>query len=140
VNRYAFLDHIIGRLHAENWRTKLDSGYSDYDLEIAGSNWARLRLTTATVELESGRCMICCRLNSSWTFRARAAFWLLLAAAISIVGLLARVQPWLWMLFTLLPVLDLFLNGEKWRVQRMILGLLDEIACEQKLIKLEKSP
>src|SRR5437667_3243989 len=80
VDRYSLLQQIMARLRAENWRVKTDTGYNDYDLEIIGSNWARLRLTTVTEELEEGRRIFRCRLKSSWTFRGRTAFWLTLAA------------------------------------------------------------
>jgi len=136
IDRYTFLNCIIARLHAEGWRTKLDTGYNDYDVEIAGSNWARLRLTTVTEELDAGRRILRCRMKTSWTFRAQAIFWLCLAAELTLVGMLAPVQPWLWMILITLPILDLFLNGEKRRMQRLLASLLDQIASEHKLVKL----
>jgi hypothetical protein len=139
LDRYAFLKRIIARLEAEKWRIKLDTGYNDYDLEIAGSNWARLRLTTVTEELDAGRRVFRCRIKSSWTFRSQALFWLCLATALAIVGLLAPIEPWLWMLPATLPILDLFLNGEKRRTQQLLTALLDRSASEQRLVKLSNS-
>jgi len=135
IDRYAFLDRVIARLQAERWRTKLDTGYNDYDVEIAGSNWARLRLTTVTEELDAGRRIFRCRIKTSWAFRGQAVFWLCLAAELILVGMFAPVQPWLWMLLTTIPILDLFLSGEKQRTLRFGLALLDDVAKELSLIQ-----
>jgi len=137
IDRYTWLSRIIARVQAENWRTKTDTGYNDYDLELVGSNWARLRLTTVAEELAEGRRVFRCRLKSSWTFRGQAAFWLWFATAFGIVGILARVEPWLWMLLASVPVLQLFLNAERRRMQQLMTALLDRIASEQNLVKLD---
>src|SRR5262249_55954858 len=77
------------------------------------------------------------RLKSSWTFRGQAAFWLTFAVALGLVGVLARVEPWLWMLLAALPVLHFFLDTERRRTEQLVLLLLEEIAAEQGLVKLE---
>jgi len=135
LDRYHLLGQVIARLRAERWQFKLDSGYSDYDLEIMGSHWARLHLTTVTEELAEGR-VFRCRLEPGWSFRARAAFWLCFAAIMCVVGLLARFEPWLWMLPATLPVLHFFLNTERRRLHRSVAVWLDQISAELELVKL----
>jgi hypothetical protein len=135
LDRSTLLQRIIERLQGEHWPVKLDTGYSDYDLEIVGSNWARLRVTTVSEELEQGRHVFRCRIKSNWTFRSEALFWLCVAAIMSLVGVLARVEPWLWMLPTILPVLQLFFDAQKRRLQQSITSLLDQIVTEQGLTR-----
>jgi hypothetical protein len=130
------LNGIIGRLQAERWRVKPDTGYSDYDLEIMGGNWTRLRLTTVSEELEHGRRVFRCRIGSDWTFRSHVLFWISVSGVLAIVGVLAKIQPWLWMLPCLLPVLQLFLEAEKGRSQAEISALLDQVAAEYGLKRL----
>ena len=136
VDRYTFLKQILMRLQAAQWQTKLDTGYNAYDVEIVGSNWACLRLTTVSEELDQGRRIFRCRLTSRWTFRAQAALWLSTAGVLGVIGILARVEPWLWMLPAALPVLSLFLDAEKRRIHLLLTVLLDQAASELRLVKL----
>jgi glycosyltransferase involved in cell wall biosynthesis len=47
-SRYALLDKIIEEVRAAGWRYRLDSGWSGWDMEIFGSRYCKIRLTTAT--------------------------------------------------------------------------------------------
>ena len=42
------LNQINEEVHAAGWRARLDSGWHDWDMEIYGSRYAKVRLTTAT--------------------------------------------------------------------------------------------
>jgi hypothetical protein len=42
------LDQIKQEVREAGWRTRLDSGWHDWDMEIYGSRYVKVRLTTAT--------------------------------------------------------------------------------------------
>ncbi len=47
-NRIALLQQISEEVQKAGWRGRLDSGWHDWDMEIYGSRYAKVRLTTAT--------------------------------------------------------------------------------------------
>src|SRR6266540_5509226 len=98
VDRYAFLQQVLAKLESEGWKQKTDSGWDQYDVEIFGSRWSRLRLTTVTEELAAGKKIVRCRLNATWSLPARIAFWSLAGAELLLIGWLAAACPWIWML------------------------------------------
>ncbi|HKS35797.1 MAG TPA: glycosyltransferase, partial [Verrucomicrobiae bacterium] len=67
ADRYSILHKIVTKLDAEGWQYKTDTGWNDYDVEIFGSRWSRLRLTTVTEELAGGKKIIRCRLAATWS-------------------------------------------------------------------------
>ncbi len=89
VDRYAFLQQVLAKLESEGWKQKTDSGWDQYDVEIFGSRWSRLRLTTVTEELAAGKKIVRCRLNATWSLPARIAFWSLAGAELLLIGWLA---------------------------------------------------
>src|SRR5437773_1531208 len=97
-DRYALLNRILSKLESEGWQHKTDTGWNDYDVEIFGSRWSRLRLTTVTEELGQGRRIFRCRLKVTWSLPARIAFWSACGAQLVVIGLLSPTFPWIWML------------------------------------------
>jgi len=136
LDRFGWLSQVIARLREERCQFKMDTGYSEHDLEIMGSNWARLRLTTVSEDVADGR-VFRCRLEPCWTFRAASAFWLWFAVIASMVGTLAHFEPWLWMLPVTIPVLHFFFETQKRRVHQSVAMRLDQIAGELGLIRIE---
>jgi hypothetical protein len=110
VDRYRLLAAVISRLDSQGWQTKQDSGWADYDVEVLGNRWAKVRFITASEFLDRGATVIRWRLQASWTFAALASFWMAAAAQILLVGLLAETFPWIWMLLLSLPLLSLFIE------------------------------
>lgn len=47
-DRMPLLNQIGEEVHAAGWRARMDSGWHDWDMEIYGSRYAKVRLTTAT--------------------------------------------------------------------------------------------
>ena len=131
ADRIAFVSRIIQQLDERGWQNKPDAGWSDHDVEVYGSRWARLRLTTAT-EYHLG--LIRCRLKSSWTFLSRVLFWSVVGLEILII---AAVGHW-WAWFNLLTLLLLvhLLNASKRDLQRVFAAFLDERAKESGLVKI----
>ena len=140
-DRYGFLNRILTKLQAEGWQHKTDTGWSPYDVEIFGSRWSRLRLTTATEELAQGHKVFRCHLNATWSLTARIAFWSIACVELPIIGVMAPSHPWIWMLLLSLAAFGWWLEQEKHRLLLWIAALLDEIGAEQKLVKIrQQSP
>jgi cellulose synthase/poly-beta-1,6-N-acetylglucosamine synthase-like glycosyltransferase len=136
VPRFQFLDHAIHKLEEDGWQTKLDTGWTDHDVEIYGQRWARLRLTTAR-EVVEGRTVMRCRLHANWSLRAKLVFWALLGAELALVGLLGNIQPWLWMILLTVPLAGWFLEQEKRNLQAMIAVALTNAANELGMTRLK---
>ena len=135
-DRYAFLNRILSKLEADGWQHKTDTGWSDHDVEIFGSRWSRLRLTTVTEELGQRKRIFRCRLKATWSLPARIAFWSVCGAELLVIGLLAPSHHWVWMLLLSMSVLGWWLEQEKRDMLLWIAALLDEVAAEQKLVKI----
>jgi hypothetical protein len=52
-----------------------------------------------------------------------------------LVGSLAEVEAWLWMILLTIPLLGLFIESEKRTLQQMIIAFLDEVAARHQLTK-----
>jgi O-antigen biosynthesis protein len=139
-DRYSLLDSILTKLQREGWQHKTDTGWSAYDVEIFGSRWSRLRLTTATEELAQAHKVFRCQLSATWSLTARIAFWSTAGVELAIIGLVAPSHPWIWMLLLSLAAFGWWLEQEKHRLLLWIAALLDEIGAEQKLVKIRQQP
>ena len=137
-DRYGFLKRILTKLQSEGWQHKTDTGWSAYDVEIFGSRWSRLRLTTVTEELAQGHKVFRCHLNATWSLPARIAFWSVAGVELPVIGLVAPSYPWIWMLLLSLAAFGWWLEQEKQRLLLWIAALLDEIGTELKLVKLRE--
>lgn len=135
VNRIEFLDAILKRLDQQGWPNKSDIGWSEYDVEIFGSRWSYLQLTTVAEEYPRNRRMLHCRLRTRWSLLATISFWAALGFELLVIGFVGRWVPWLWLLLLTMPLLAWFLAGEKRKLQSMITVLLDELAKEWNLAK-----
>src|SRR5256886_7883243 len=138
LDRYALLNRILSKLESEGWQHKTDTGWSDQDLEIFGGRWSRLRLTTVAEELGPDERIFRCRLNVTWSLPARIAFWSACGAELLLIGLLARAHHWIWMVLLSLPAFAWRLEQEKRNMLLWIAALLDEMAAEQKLVKIQR--
>ncbi len=137
TDRYLFLSRILDALEAQGWQHKSDTGWSNHDVEIFGNRWSRLRLTTVAEELEGGRKVFRCRLAGTWSLRAWIVFGLIAGAELLLIGMLAPVQHWVWMVLLTLPVLKWFLDYETRSMQHSIAALLDTIAARRQMVKLQ---
>jgi O-antigen biosynthesis protein len=136
-DRYAFLNRILSKLESEGWEHKTDTGWSDHDVEIFGSRWSRLRLATVTEELGKGTRTFRCRLKATWSLPARIAFWSVCGAELLVIGLLAPAHPWIWMILVSMSALGWWFEQERRNMLLWIAALLDEVAAEQKLVRIQ---
>ena len=138
VDRYTFLNQVLSKLEAEGWQHKTDSGWNDHDVEIFGSRWSRLRLTTVTEELGQGKRIFRCRLKATWSLPARIAFWFACGAELLAIGWLAPVYPWIWMLLLSMSAVLWWLEQEKRTMLLWIAALLEDVAASQRLVRIER--
>ena len=137
LGRIDFIAAIIEQLDRKNWPNKSDAGWSDYDLELYGSRWSSLQLTTVAEDHPPGKQMIRCRLRARWSLQAKVAFWLLCALELLAIGFIGgRARGWMWPLL-LIPVVAFvwFVRRRERTLQSMMIVFLDKVAKEWKLVK-----
>jgi O-antigen biosynthesis protein len=135
MERLSFVRAIVKKLEAEQWQHKPDGGWNDYDVEVYGTRWSRLQLTTVSEFVEKGHQLFHCRLNAGWSLLARVLFWCACGLELLLIGLMASTVPWLWMLLLTIPLLGLYFESEKRVLQRLIVALLDEVAAKYELTR-----
>lgn len=127
VDRIDFVKSILEKLDKDGWPNQVDIGWSEYDLEVLGSLWAKLRLTTVTEDYPNGKRMIRCRLKSGWSLHAQITFWSALGLELLIIGVGGRWQPDLWAILLTLPLFAWFLVREKRILQSIMVIQLDKV-------------
>jgi GT2 family glycosyltransferase len=135
AGRFALVRTALRDLENDGWQVKPDTGWSDYDAEIYGQKWARLRLTTVTENIGGGQTVVRCRLKAHWSLRATLCFWAVLAVELIAIALLRDRQPWLWMVLLTIPLLGWFFEQEKRNLQAIIGVVLDRAADGLKMVK-----
>lgn len=138
VDRYQFIQTIDQWLQKEGWQYRLDSGWAEYDFEVMGNRWGRIRLTTVSEGLDQGRRNFRVRLAPRWSLFAKVVLGGILGAELVVLGLLAPMQPWAWMLLLSVPLLWWLLEYEQWSLQERIGALVDDAAASLNLIKLDR--
>ncbi len=137
VQRMTLLEAVLHRLNAQGWQHRTDSGWNNFDVEIYGSRWSRLQLTTVAEAYRDGKQLIRCGLRPSWTLLAQTTFWSLLGLELLIIGFVGPTIPWLWLLLVTLPVFIWRQHKEKRDLQRIIAVFLDDVAKQLKLLKID---
>jgi len=138
INRLDLAADILHRLDKLGWPNKADIGWSEYDIEIYGSRWSNLQLTTVAEDHPPGKQLIRCRLTAHWSLPARVGFWVLCALELLLLGFFGAPPAW-WAWPTLLIPLGLFIwfvRQQERNLRSVIVVFLDEVAKEWKLAKI----
>jgi len=135
INRLSFIAAVLQRLDAQGWPNKPDIGWSNYDVEIYGSRWSNLQLTTVTEDYAKDKHLIRCRLGTHWSPQAQVAFWALLGFELLLLRFFAPGRPWLWLALLSLPLVTWLLHRDQRNLQSIIVVFLDELASDLKLTK-----
>ncbi|MBM3875402.1 MAG: glycosyltransferase [Verrucomicrobia bacterium] len=138
VDRMEFLRCVIERLAAQGWQNKTDSGWSRFDVEVSGSRWCWLQLTTATELHARGRRLLRCRLRTGWSLLAHVTFWTALGFEILLISALGSSLWWLAFLLIALPALVWLFREEQLALKRIISVLLDGVAKGMAIAKVER--
>lgn len=136
IDRVEYVATILRRLQERGWPNKSDVGWSDYDVEISGSRWSHLLLTTVAEDHPQSRQMVRCRLRAIWSFHAKVIFWTLLAVELVFVGVIGFQEIWPWFILLTLPVYGWFIMRERRKLQSVVTVFLDQLAKERGFVKI----
>ncbi len=134
VDRVTFLKGLLEELDRAGWPNKPDAGWSEFDLEIYGSRWASLRLTSVSEYHGGGSQLLRCRLAGRWSPPARALFLGLTGALLVVIGFTGI--PWLWTLLLLLPLLAWRFTVARRSLVRVIATLVEQQAAATGFVRL----
>ena len=134
--RLDFVTAILKRLDQKNWPHRTDIGWSAFDMEIYGSRWSHLQLTTVAEDHPNRRQMIRCRLRAVASLKARVACVTLLGGELLLIGLISAWRPWSWLILLSLPLCVWLLLRDQRKLQSIATVFLDELAKERGLAKI----
>ncbi|MDB5292318.1 MAG: glycosyl transferase family 2, partial [Phycisphaerales bacterium] len=123
--RFALLEKITEEVRAAGWRYRLDSGWNSWDMEIYGSRYVNLQLSTATEHHHGVGKLTRVRVRPMMSNFCRA----LMAAATVLAGLLL-LDLWPFSRAAVLIPLAVWAMYlvNRWLVSNPALGLIDEVA------------
>jgi hypothetical protein len=128
---------IMDHLDRQGWTSKADGGWDEFDLEIYGNRWSRLRLTTVEELLPDHQRVFHCRLHPEWSLTALIMFWGTFAVQLLLIGFTASREPWIWMILLSLPLLGWFFEAENRHLQRLIAAFLDHLTPHCPITRLD---
>ena len=137
LDRLQFVQSILTSLERQGWQFKIDAGWCEYDLEVFGSRWGHLHLTTVAEARDYGKMVIRCRLRTTWSLPAKVTFWAVLGFEMLVIGIVGTDIPWLWLLLLTLPIFAWFLEQEQRDLQRVMSVVLDEVAAQKGFVKIK---
>jgi glycosyltransferase involved in cell wall biosynthesis len=137
IDRLGYVASILQRLDQKGWPNRSDTGWSEHDVEIYGNRWSHLHLTTVAEDHPNNHQMIRCRLRAVWSPTAKFALWSLLAFELLLIGLVESWRPWSWFCLLTLPLCFWLLWRDQRNLQSIITVLLDELAKERGLMKIQ---
>jgi GT2 family glycosyltransferase len=140
LERLDFVAAVVKALEARGWPSRSDIGWSEYDVEVYGSRWIYLQLTTVAEEHPKGRQLIRCRLRTPWSLFARICFWSLAGGELLIISLLGVARAWPWLILLALPSFAWFVARERRSLQSVAVTLLDDVAKSCGLLQIRSKP
>lgn len=135
TDRYTFLHAILEKVDSHQFGNKIDNGWTPHDVEIYSGRWAWLRLTTAAEEMGNGKLFLRCRLRTGWSLLAKTGLGFFLLLLLLIVVRLAPIQHWVWMSWTILPLLVWCLEYKQTSLRVKVSALIQEAASSLGLQK-----
>jgi glycosyltransferase involved in cell wall biosynthesis len=136
LDRVEFVRHILKRLDEQGWETKADMGWSDYDVEIFGSRWSHLQLTTVAEPHAGGKQLLRCRLRTGWSLAAKVALGAMLGFELVVIGFIWHTLWQIWFFLLTVPAFAWYVKRDQRDLQSVISVLLDSIAEKDGLVKL----
>lgn len=129
--RAPLLESLLNRLNQDNWQAHADTGWGDHDLDLFGSRWCRLELTTVSEWHKGGKVMLRCRIRAAWSLLPKILMFFALMGLVLIAG--AQAEAALSRVFlTVLPItLVLWVNNRKQTLRRIFSVLLDQAAAAE---------
>ncbi len=135
VERLDFVASMLKRLDEKGWPNRSDIGWSDYDVEIYGTRWTHVQITTVAEDHPNRRQLLRCRLRPIWSLSAKIAFCGLLGLNLVVIGW--SRNPWAWLLLISLPLFVWLLQRDQRNLQSIVTIFLDELAKQHGLVKVQ---
>lgn len=128
--RDTFLRAALDRLALENWPHRPDTGWGDWDVEVYGSRWSKVRLLTVTEHTDDSVLRLRCRLRTQATLPARLGFGILLGLALLAVAMW-REPRWLTWIPLAAPVLAAWAFARDQRsLRRVLAAWIEDLAAQ----------
>jgi hypothetical protein len=137
ISRLDFVKTILRRLDAAGWPNRPDAGWSEFDVELQGSRWCVVQLTSVTEEHRRKTQMLRCRLRARWSLTATLLFWSLLGLELVLVGPLIGPSIAAGLAVLMATAMWWFLWRQERQLQSQTIVLLDQLAKEQGLVKVQ---
>lgn len=126
--RSVFLESLLRRLRDDEWMAHADAGWGDCDIELQGSRWCRLQVTTVSEWHKGGKVMLRCRIGARWSLLSKILMFFAVVAAVLVAGMPIELA-WRWCFLMTLPVaLVLWVNYRKQTLRRIFAVILDQVA------------
>ena len=135
-DRLQLLQSVVGTLERAGWTIKTDSGWTSHDVEVFAHLWTKLKLTTASEDLELGRRNFRCRIKRAWSLPAQLLMLCALVAVALVTTTFAGELPWIWMSLLLLPVVLWIIEDQAAYETGLLLNSLRDVAVEKKLAEI----
>lgn len=136
LERAEFLSQLIERLDQRGWQNKVDNGWNAYDVQVYGTAWSHLRISTASEYFPQGRQVLNVRLLPGWTLLAKVLFSGLLAVEVVLMGIVGEGKAWPAFTLLSLPLLAWFLARDQRNLQRHMAVFIEELAKDLHLPRL----
>ena len=125
------MDEVIAEIRKKGWRVRVDSGWEGWDMEVFGSRYVKVRLSSAT-EIHGGGAM----LTRVRVEPLMSKFCLVLTVCVSMLSGLLLLHLWPFSRpAALIPIVmaTLYLVNRV-QVTRPVLGLVDAVADRLKFV------
>jgi len=137
VERGNFVRSITKEARRHGFYVQSDTGWHSFDSELVGDVWARFFLITTSEDLSQGHHNLRVRMMVRWSLLANLVFFgssLVVALAIA---MLAGLEPWIWMLPLVLPLL-LWVIEARQLVTASIIGAIVKLVADR--LEMEQLP
>jgi glycosyltransferase involved in cell wall biosynthesis len=148
IERFTFLEALLDLLDRDQWQSRADSGWDEFDVTIYGDRFTKVLVKTVAENHGGEKRLLRARLEGGWTLLGKISFFafaagMCLAARLWWTLALPSAQVPLWVLWvlTVFPLMLIclwasYLYVRTRRSLRLATALLDLCAKELKLIKL----
>jgi hypothetical protein len=125
--RLKLMDEVIAEIRKKGWRTRVDSGWEGWDLEIYGSRYTKIRIITGTEHHHGNGMLTRVRVQPLMSTFCTVLLW----ASCILAGLLL-LQDYLWPFSRTAALIPLawwaMYQVNRWRVSVPVIGMIDEVA------------
>jgi hypothetical protein len=148
IERFTFLETLLELLDRDQWQSRADSGWDEFDVTIYGDRFSKVLVKTVSENHGGEKRLLRARLEGGWTLLGKMSFFgvvlgMCLASRLWWSLALPSSQVPLWMLWgvTGLPLVLIglwvgYLHLRTRRSVRLATAVLDLCARDLKLIKL----